>query len=72
MRGQAETQGKDAYQATTTNIGKGKQELRDIPQSVTVITDDGHHWNVAPSLLTRAAAPTAAKPEARPNLVRLK
>jgi hypothetical protein len=37
-------------------------------KSVTVITDDGHQWNVAPGLLTRAAA----KPQARPNLVRLK
>jgi hypothetical protein len=41
-------------------------------KSVTVITDDGQHWNVAPGLLTRAAAPAGAKPEARPNLVRLK
>ncbi|MDI1259863.1 TonB-dependent receptor [Aquabacterium sp.] len=30
---------KNAYQATTTTIGKGKQELRDIPQSVTVVTE---------------------------------
>jgi hypothetical protein len=37
-----------------------------------VITDDGHHWNVAPSLLTRATTPAAAKPQTRPNLVRLK
>ncbi|MDO9005501.1 MAG: TonB-dependent siderophore receptor [Aquabacterium sp.] len=29
---------KTSYQATTTTIGKGKQELRDIPQSVTVVT----------------------------------
>ena len=41
-------------------------------KSVTVITDDGHQWNVAPALLTRAAAPAAAKPQARPSLVRLK
>jgi hypothetical protein len=41
-------------------------------KSVTVITDDGQHWNVAPGLLTRAAAPAKAEPEARPNLVRLK
>jgi catecholate siderophore receptor len=26
-------------QATTTSIGKGKQELRDVPQSITVITE---------------------------------
>ena len=41
-------------------------------KSVTVIIGDEHHWNVAPGLFTRAAAPAAAKPQARPNLVRLK
>lgn len=35
----AETSSKDTLQATTTRIGKGKQELRDIPQSVTVVTE---------------------------------
>lgn len=35
----AEKSGKEDYQATETRIGKGKQELRDIPQSVTVITE---------------------------------
>ncbi|MGM9426645.1 TonB-dependent receptor [Hydrogenophaga sp. MI9] len=32
-------EGKDALQATDTGIGKGKQQLRDIPQSVTVVTE---------------------------------
>jgi outer membrane receptor for ferric coprogen and ferric-rhodotorulic acid len=32
-------QGKDSVRATTTTIGKGNQELRDIPQSVTVVTE---------------------------------
>jgi hypothetical protein len=41
-------------------------------KSVTVITGDGHQWNVAPGLLSRAAAPSTPKPQARPNLVRLK
>ena len=42
-------------------------------RSITVITDDGQHWNVAPALLSRAAAaPAAAKPQGRPHLVRLK
>jgi hypothetical protein len=41
-------------------------------KSVTVITDDGHQWNVSPALLSRAAVPSAAQPQARPNLVRLK
>ena len=39
-------------------------------KSVTVITDDGHHWNVAPGFITRA--PAAAKTQAPSNLVRLK
>ncbi|RZL03680.1 MAG: TonB-dependent siderophore receptor [Rubrivivax sp.] len=30
---------KDSYQVETTNIGKGKQALRDIPQSITVVTE---------------------------------
>jgi len=32
-------EGKDAYRATGTSIGKGKQQLRDIPQSVTLVTE---------------------------------
>lgn len=31
--------GKDGVQATDTRIGKGRQELRDLPQSVTVVTE---------------------------------
>lgn len=32
-------EGKQSLQAVTTSIGKGQQELRDIPQSVTVVTE---------------------------------
>ncbi len=35
----AEPTAKQSYQATTTRIGKGKQELRDVPQAVTVVTE---------------------------------
>ncbi len=35
----AERSSKETYQATTTKIGKGKQDLRDVPQSVTVVTE---------------------------------
>lgn len=35
----AEPQGKSGVQATTTRIGKANQELRDVPQSVTVVTE---------------------------------
>ncbi|MBT9488289.1 MAG: TonB-dependent receptor [Rubrivivax sp.] len=38
VRAKAETD-KDTVRATTTRIGKGQQELRDIPQSVTVVTE---------------------------------
>ncbi len=34
-----EAQGKDSLKATKTTIGRGTQELRDIPQSVTVVTE---------------------------------
>ncbi|MEX8495116.1 TonB-dependent receptor [Sphaerotilus sp.] len=47
VKGKADTErGKDSLQTTTTAIGKGQQELRDIPQSITVVTerliDDRH------------------------------
>lgn len=32
-------EGKDSIRATDTTIGKGRQQLRDIPQSVTVVTE---------------------------------
>lgn len=35
----AEPSAKDTLQAVTSKIGKGRQELRDIPQSVTVVTE---------------------------------
>jgi catecholate siderophore receptor len=35
----SEPTGKEAVQATSTRIGKASQELRDVPQSVTVVTE---------------------------------
>lgn len=32
-------EGRDAVRAVDTTIGKGKQQLRDIPQSITVVTE---------------------------------
>ncbi len=50
VKAAAEKQGKDDYQATETRIGKGKQDIRDIPQSLTVVTeklmDDRNFTNV--------------------------
>ncbi|MEP7156021.1 MAG: TonB-dependent receptor [Betaproteobacteria bacterium] len=34
-----EAQGKDSLQTTKTSVGKGTQEIRDIPQSISVITE---------------------------------
>jgi len=39
VKASAERQGKDDYQATDTRIGKGKQDIRDIPQALTVVTE---------------------------------
>ncbi|MBV1775565.1 TonB-dependent receptor [Burkholderiaceae bacterium DAT-1] len=39
VKAAAEKQGKDSYQATETRIGKGKQDIRDIPQALTVVTE---------------------------------
>lgn len=39
VQGAAEDNAKDNLQTTTTNIGKGKQDIRDIPQSINVVTE---------------------------------
>lgn len=39
VKAAAEATSKETYQAVTTTVGKGVQSLRDIPQSVTVITE---------------------------------
>ncbi len=39
VEAEAEKTAKETYKATTTRIGKGNQELRDVPQSVTVVTE---------------------------------
>jgi hypothetical protein len=40
-------------------------------KTVTVITDDGRHWNVSPALLSRVA-PDAAKAHVRSNVISLR
>jgi hypothetical protein len=41
-------------------------------KSVTVITEDGQHWNVSPALVSKAPASAPARPRAHPNVIRLK
>ena len=40
-------------------------------KTVTVIADDGHQWNVSPSLVSRAKG-AGEKPQAPSNVIRLK
>ncbi|WP_420476904.1 TonB-dependent receptor [Noviherbaspirillum sp. ST9] len=39
VKGVKETQSKESVRTTTTSIGKGQQDIKDIPQSVTVMTE---------------------------------
>ncbi len=39
VKAQAEATGKDSLRSNETRIGKGSQDLRDIPQSITVVTE---------------------------------
>ncbi len=61
VRASAEPQGKDSVQATETRIGKGKQDIRDIPQSLTVITEkvmDDRGFNNVKEVLKNTAGIT--------------
>jgi hypothetical protein len=40
-------------------------------KTVTIITDDGHHWNVAPQLLEHARPKATASMSNRNNVIRL-
>ena len=39
VKGAAEEKPRRSLQSTTTTIGKGRQEIRDIPQAITVVTE---------------------------------
>lgn len=57
----AEKQGKDDYQATETRIGKGRQDIRDIPQSLTIVTEkliDDRGFNNVKEVLKNTAGIT--------------
>ena len=54
--------------------GRGRVEgmlTRYNRRTVTILTDDGHQWNVSPSLLSMATA-AGKKPQAPSNVIRLK
>ena len=68
-------EGKDALRATTTSIGKGKQELRDIPQSVTVVTEklvDDRNLDTVKDVLHNTAGVTFQAAEGGEEDIRLR
>jgi catecholate siderophore receptor len=68
-------QGKDAYRATGTSIGKGKQQLRDIPQSVTVVTEklvDDRNLDTLKDVLHNTAGVTFQAAEGGEEDIRLR
>ena len=68
-------EGKDALRATTTSIGKGKQALRDIPQSVTVVTEklvDDRNLDTLKDVLHNTAGVTFQAAEGGEEDIRLR
>ena len=75
LKAAAEPSGKESLQATTTTIGKGKQELRDIPQSVTVMTErlmDDRNLDTLKAALHNAAGITFQAAEGGEEDVRVR
>jgi catecholate siderophore receptor len=74
-RSTADPQGKDGVHAVTTRIGKGEQELRDIPQSVTVVTErliDDRNLDTMKDALKQTAGVTFLAAEGGEEDIRLR
>jgi catecholate siderophore receptor len=70
-----EAQGKDALRVRTTAIGKGQQELRDIPQSITVVTEklmDDRNLDTLKEVLHNTAGVTFQAAEGGEEDIRLR
>ncbi|WP_244898413.1 TonB-dependent receptor [Rhodoferax saidenbachensis] len=68
-------EGKDSVRATTTTIGKGKQDLRDIPQSITVVTEkliDDRNLDTLKEVLHNTAGVTFLAAEGGEEDIRLR
>ena len=68
-------EGKDALRATTSSIGKGNQALRDIPQSVTVVTEkliDDRNLDTLKDVLHNTAGVTFQAAEGGEEDIRLR
>ncbi|UUX96060.1 TonB-dependent receptor [Aquabacterium sp. J223] len=74
-RAQADSSGKDSLRATTTNIGRGTQQLRDIPQSITVVTErliDDRNLDTVRDVLRNTAGVTFQAAEGAEEDIRLR
>jgi catecholate siderophore receptor len=68
-------EGKDSVRATQTNIGKGTQALRDIPQSLTVVTEklmDDRNYDTLKDVLRNAGGISFLAAEGGEEDVRLR
>ncbi len=68
-------EGKDSVRATETSIGKGKQALRDIPQSITVVTEkliDDRNLDTVKDALRQTAGVTFQAAEGGEEDIRLR
>jgi catecholate siderophore receptor len=68
-------EGKEALRATTTTIGKGNQQLRDIPQSITVVTEkliDDRNLDTVKDALRQTAGITFQAAEGGEEDIRLR
>ena len=75
VNGKAEPQGRDSLRTTTTAIGKGSQQLRDIPQSITVITEkliDDRNLDTMKDVLRNAGGITFQAAEGGEEDIRLR
>lgn len=70
-----EAQGRDTLRTTTTSIGKGKQRLRDMPQSITVVTEklvDDRNLDTLKDVLHNTAGVTFMAAEGGEEDIRLR
>jgi len=68
-------EGKDSLRATETRIGKGQQKLRDIPQSITVVTErmmDDRNLDTVKDALKQTAGITFQAAEGGEEDIRLR
>ncbi len=68
-------QGKDSVRATTTTTGKGNQQLRDIPQSITTVTEkliDDRNLDTLKDVLQNTAGVTFLAAEGGEEDIRLR